>query len=76
MTRRKENKIFEVAIKSGCDVDGDLVVYKGALYYVDIKTECVRLSDDNIYNLGWLERRRISGRFPQPITYKKLFFRK
>lgn len=28
--------ILKAAIKNGCDIDGDLFIYRGKLYYVDI----------------------------------------
>lgn len=35
-------KIIKEAIKSGCDIDGDVVYYKDKKYYVNVLSNIVR----------------------------------
>lgn len=38
----RKKRILEAAKELGCDVDGDLIRYKGINYYVDIQHEQVK----------------------------------
>ena len=34
--RLRKRKVLSLAMELGCDFDGDLIVYKKSLYYVDM----------------------------------------
>jgi len=38
----RKKKIFKAAIACGCDVDGDILVYKGVTYFVHIQLNDIR----------------------------------
>lgn len=38
----RKRKIFKAALELGCDVDGDIVVYKGVTYFVHIQLNDLR----------------------------------
>lgn len=40
----RKPKILEKALENGCDVDGDIVIYKGVVYFVYIYTGYIRRS--------------------------------
>jgi hypothetical protein len=62
MTTSKKEKILSEAIRYGCDVDGDVFVYKGAFYYVEpINNELERINELKV-KLSFWKRRKITGR--------------
>lgn len=76
MTKFKKNRIIKIAKQSDCDLDGDVVIYNGEIYCVYILRNQVGLVQKNVLNEPWLKRRKIRGRFPDHIKYRKSLFEK
>ena len=43
----RKRKIFEKAIKNGCDMDGDIVNYKGVNYVIHIRYGLVKRIEES-----------------------------
>lgn len=53
----KKRRILKLAEMSGCDIDGDIVYYKGKSYYVNAFNREVKGEDNRIL-------KKFTGRFP------------
>lgn len=62
MLIRKKNKILSAAKNAGCDPDGDIVMYKGTLYYVAYFNNYVEKVKGVHYDIPWFIRRKFTGR--------------
>lgn len=59
--------IFKKAMKLGCDVDGDILIYRGNYYYVHVLNgTCVKTeAPEMLRNIKYPKRFFITTRYPQ-----------
>jgi hypothetical protein len=60
----KKQKILTASCHHGCDVDGDVFIYKGKFYFVDSLNNIVERLDELKIDLPFWKRRKITGRVP------------
>lgn len=60
----KKKRILKFAMESGCDIDGDVVVYKGRRYVVNIRSGSVLKYDLVGSDIPFWKRWKINGRLP------------
>lgn len=56
-----KKSILKGARMCGCDIDGDIFIYRGNKYYVHVLNEDVKLLETNVYGLPFLKRIRVMG---------------
>lgn len=58
----KKKKIIELARRSGCDVDGDIVYCNGTAYFVNIYDGVVgKMLGQPFKSVPWNKKRKING---------------
>lgn len=58
----KKRAILRAAKKYGCDLDGDIITYKGVKYFVYIYYGVVKVADKECFkNIPWGKRRKLIG---------------